>query len=81
MNPAVLARCERSASAQRCQIWIAISLTNRGDRWIFAASKLLIELKPHHENRSPAQFHRHACLHDAALFLGGDGRLLLLTSS
>jgi len=37
--------------------------------------------KPHHENRSPAQLHRHACLHDAALFLGGNRRLLLLTTS
>jgi hypothetical protein len=34
--------------------------------------------KPHHDDRSPAQIERHAGLHDAALFLGGNGRLLLL---
>ncbi|WP_439402117.1 hypothetical protein ACNJYA_04570 [Bradyrhizobium sp. DASA03068] len=53
-------------------------MTNRANRSIFGASKLLLEPKPHHENRSPAQSERHACVHDAALFLGGHGRLLLL---
>jgi hypothetical protein len=53
-------------------------LTNRANRSIFAASKLLLGPKPHHENRSPAQSERHAGMHDAALFLGGNGRLLLL---
>jgi hypothetical protein len=38
-------------------------------------------LKPHHENRSPAQSRRRASVHDAALFLGGNGRLLLLLSA
>jgi len=37
--------------------------------------------KSPHENRSPAQSERHASLHDAALFLGGDRRLLLLLTS
>ncbi|WP_271583050.1 hypothetical protein [Bradyrhizobium sp. CCBAU 45389] len=53
-------------------------MTNRANRSIFAASKLLLEPKPHHENRPPAQSERHAGMHDAALFLGGNGRLLLL---
>jgi hypothetical protein len=42
------------------------------------ASKLLLGSKPQYDNRSPAQSERHACVHDAALFLRGDRRLLLL---
>jgi hypothetical protein len=56
-------------------------LTNRVDRSIFAASKLLLEPKPRYESRSPAQSERHASVHDAALFLGGDRRLLLLLTA
>ncbi|WP_407115379.1 hypothetical protein [Bradyrhizobium sp. LMG 9283] len=57
-------------------------MTNRANRLIFRASKLLLEPKPHHDNRSPAQSERHASMHAAALLLGGDGRLLLsLTAS
>jgi hypothetical protein len=60
---------------------MAISLTNRGNRSIFGASKPLAGPKPRYENRSPAQSGRHAGMHDATLFLGGDRRLLLLTAS
>ncbi|OAF07819.1 hypothetical protein AYJ54_17120 [Bradyrhizobium centrolobii] len=60
---------------------MAISLTDDADRSIFKVSKLLLEPKPRHENRSPAYFGRHAQAHDATLFLGGDGRLLLLLTA
>jgi hypothetical protein len=53
-------------------------LTKRANRSIFKAPKLLLGSKPQHENRSPAQSERHACVHDAALFLRGYRRLLLL---
>jgi hypothetical protein len=56
-------------------------LTKRANRSIFKAPKLLLGSKPQHENRSPAQSERHACVHDAALFLRGYRRLLLLIAS
>ncbi|WP_158511598.1 hypothetical protein [Bradyrhizobium sp. CCGE-LA001] len=37
--------------------------------------------KPRYENRSSAQSERHAGLHGAALFLGGNRRLLLLLTA
>jgi hypothetical protein len=78
MNSFAAASTRRSADACPWQLWIAISLTNRANRSIFGASKLLLETKPRYENRSPAQSERHASVHDAALFLGGNGRLLSL---
>jgi hypothetical protein len=36
---------------------------------------------PRYENGSPAQSGRHASVHDAALFLGGHRRLLLLLTA
>ncbi|MBR0954091.1 hypothetical protein [Bradyrhizobium canariense] len=78
MNSFAGARARRSADARQWQLWIAISLTGRAQRSIFEASTLLLEPKPRYENRSPAQQERHACVHDAALFLGGHRRLLLL---
>jgi hypothetical protein len=80
MNPTVSACGGRSAQARRCQIWIAISLTKRANHSIFEALKLLLGSKPQYENRSPAQSQRHARVHDAALFLRGYRRLLLLTA-
>jgi hypothetical protein len=50
MNPTVRARGGRNTPARGLQIWIAISLTDRGIGSIFAASKLLIETKPQYEN-------------------------------
>jgi hypothetical protein len=81
MNPFAGARGERNARARRPQIWIAISLTNGAIGSIFEPSKLLLEPKPQDENRSPAQSLRHARMHDAVLFLGGNGRLLLLLTA
>jgi hypothetical protein len=63
MNPPVSACGGRSAQARPQQIWIAISLTKRADRSIFAASKLLIEPKPHMKTvyqRNPDDM--HACM-------------------
>jgi hypothetical protein len=61
---------------------MAISLTNRANRSIVAGIETAPSSpKPPHEKRSPAQSERHASLHDAALFLGGDRRLLLLLTS
>jgi len=81
MNSSAGARARRSADARQWQLWTAISLTDRAKRSIFGASTLLLEPKPRHENRSPAQSERHASGHDAALFLGGDRRLLLLLTA
>src|SRR5438874_3449973 len=81
MNSFARARARRSADARQWQLWIAISLTDRAKRSIFGASKLLLGPKPRYENRSPAQQQRHACVHDAALFLGGNRRLLLLLTA
>jgi hypothetical protein len=69
---------ERSAAARGLQIWIPISLTDRAERPIFAASKLLPEPTPPHDTEKPAYFRRHAPGHDAPLFLRGNRRLLLL---